>query len=88
MGAQQGKERPERTTSGAVGSLHSLTLASAANARPLKTSKTNSLRPARGDRSQAFNVFVEHNGEPALIFFNRRRLNPSIFGGGISPSLN
>lgn len=75
MGAQQGKER-ERTAP-TVGSLHSLTLASAGGSRPLKP-KTNSLRPARDSasasaRSQAFNVFVEHNGEwhlfNAYIFF-------------------
>ena len=65
MGAQQGKERDRATST--VGSLHSLTLASAGGTRPLKP-KTNSLRPARDSalasaRSQAFNVFVEHNGE-------------------------
>lgn len=63
MGAQQGKER-ERTST-AAGSLHSLTLTSTAGSRPVKP-KTNSLRPARensaSSRSQAFNVFVEHNG--------------------------
>lgn len=62
MGAQQGKER-ERTST-AAGSLHSLTLTSTAGSRPVKP-KTNSLRPARensaSSRSQAFNVFVEHN---------------------------
>jgi len=67
MGAQQVKER-ERTTA-TTGSLHSLTLASTTptGSRPVK-SKTSSLRPAREissttARSQAFNVFVEHNGE-------------------------
>ena len=67
MGAQQGKER-ERTAAN-TGSLHSLTLASTTptGSRPVKT-KTNSLRPARdtsssASRSQAFNVFVEHNGK-------------------------
>ena len=67
MGAQQVKER-ERTTA-TTGSLHSLTLASTTptGSRPVK-SKTSSLRPARDissttARSQAFNVFVEHNGE-------------------------
>ena len=63
MGAQQGKER-ERTST-AAGSLHSLTLSSTPGSRPVKP-KTNSLRPARenssASRSQAFNVFVEHNG--------------------------
>ena len=61
MGAQQGKER-ERTNTNA-GSLHSLNL-SAPGSRPVKP-KTNSLRPARdgSSRTQAFNVFVEHNGE-------------------------
>lgn len=65
MGAQQAKER-ERTASSA-GSIHSLTLSSGASSRQFKSgSKTNSLRPARDNsssaRSQAFNVFMEHNG--------------------------
>ena len=69
MGAQQGKER-ERTTTSTAGSLHSLTLASQTGSRPVKP-KTNSLRPARDNssasRSQAFNVFVEHNGMSAVL---------------------
>jgi len=69
MGAQQGKERERSAIT--TGSHHSLTLASAgggtAGSRQLSKPKSNSLRPTRdpssSNRSQAFNVFVEHNGE-------------------------
>ena len=68
MGAQQAKER-ERTAS-STGSLHSLTLASTTERRPVKPhSKLASARsrdtsvPSRHHGSQAFNVFAEHNGE-------------------------
>lgn len=69
MGAQQGKERERSAIT--TGSHHSLTLASAgggaAGSRQLSKPKSNSLRPTRdpssSNRSQAFNVFVEHNGK-------------------------